>query len=169
MNNNDYSPINISNTEITIKYLIEFNQIHKIFNDSDFNKHLVHLIHNIFVDFRNFNKNKKDSKITYTIGISGSVASGKTYFANQMLNFLHLLLPTLNINLVSTDSFLLPNTELNKKGIMHQKGFPCSYDYVLLSKFFNTVKKNTLILLNYQCILKKQKMLFLIPIFLLKT
>jgi type I pantothenate kinase len=33
-----------------------------------------------------------------------------------------------NVALVTTDGFLLPNAELERRGILHRKGFPESYD-----------------------------------------
>jgi type I pantothenate kinase len=36
---------------------------------------------------------------------------------------------------VTTDGFLLPNAELERRGILHRKGFPESYDTAALLDF----------------------------------
>jgi type I pantothenate kinase len=44
------------------------------------------------------------------------------------------------VELVTTDGFLLPNTELEQRGILHRKGFPESYDTGALLGFVAAVK-----------------------------
>jgi len=41
---------------------------------------------------------------------------------------------------VTTDGFLLPNAELERRGILHRKGFPESYDTAALVDFVAAVK-----------------------------
>lgn len=47
---------------------------------------------------------------------------------------------TPNIALVTTDGFLYPNAELEKRGIAHRKGFPESYDRRALLRFVTEIK-----------------------------
>ena len=44
------------------------------------------------------------------------------------------------VGLVTTDGFLLPNRELEARGLMHRKGFPQSYDLRRLIRFMADVK-----------------------------
>jgi type I pantothenate kinase len=45
-----------------------------------------------------------------------------------------------NVSLVTTDGFLLPNAELERRGILHRKGFPESYDRRALTRFVVDIK-----------------------------
>ena len=47
---------------------------------------------------------------------------------------------TPSVELVTTDGFLLPNAELQRRGLMERKGFPESYDRRALLKFVSAVK-----------------------------
>ncbi|MDR1447744.1 MAG: dephospho-CoA kinase [Candidatus Ancillula sp.] len=64
----------------------------------------------------------------YIIGITGSVASGKSTIATQMAK-------ELNCKVVSTDSFLYTNSELTMRNLQDRKGFPESYDVAALREF----------------------------------
>ena len=44
------------------------------------------------------------------------------------------------VALVTTDGFLYPNAELQRRGLMHRKGFPESYDRKALLKFVIDIK-----------------------------
>lgn len=57
------------------------------------------------------------------IGITGSVAVGKTWLADALAAALPAPVAQL-----STDGFLLPNAELEARGLVLRKGFPESYD-----------------------------------------
>ena len=45
-----------------------------------------------------------------------------------------------HVELVTTDGFLLPNAELERRGILHRKGFPESYDRRALLRFVTAIK-----------------------------
>src|SRR5690606_21227182 len=45
-----------------------------------------------------------------------------------------------SVELVTTDGFLLPNAELERRGLMQRKGFPESYDRRALLRFVSEVK-----------------------------
>jgi type I pantothenate kinase len=45
-----------------------------------------------------------------------------------------------NVELITTDGFLYPNAELEKRGLMNRKGFPESYDRKRLLQFVADVK-----------------------------
>ena len=59
------------------------------------------------------------------VGLTGSVAVGKTWLAEAMVA---ALAPRSSVALISTDGFLLPNAELEARGLVLRKGFPESYD-----------------------------------------
>ena len=62
------------------------------------------------------------------IGIAGSVAVGKSTTARLLRELLAGWPEHPRVALVTTDGFLLPNAELERRGLMHRKGFPESYD-----------------------------------------
>lgn len=84
------------------------------------------------------NQNLPD--VPFIIGIAGSVAVGKSTTARLIQKLLQRLLPKDNIQLVTTDGFLYPNRELEKRGLMQRKGFPESYDMPKLIQFLDQVK-----------------------------
>ena len=76
----------------------------------------------------------------YIIGVAGSVAVGKSTTARLLRELMARWPETPQVQLVTTDGFLLPNAELEKRGIMHRKGFPESYDRRGLLRFVADVK-----------------------------
>ena len=67
---------------------------------------------------------KRDGKIPFVLGIAGSVAVGKSTTARVLRALLARWPDHPRVDLVTTDGFLLPNAELERRGIMHRKGFP---------------------------------------------
>jgi type I pantothenate kinase len=76
----------------------------------------------------------------FVIGVAGSVAVGKSTIARLLRELLSRWPDTPNVELVTTDGFLLPNAELARRGLMERKGFPESYDRRALLKFVSAVK-----------------------------
>jgi len=76
----------------------------------------------------------------FVIGIAGSVAVGKSTIARLLRDLLSRWEGTPEVELVTTDGFLLPNAELERRGLMERKGFPESYDRKALLRFVSTVK-----------------------------
>ena len=76
----------------------------------------------------------------FVIGIAGSVAVGKSTTARLMQELLARSELHRRVELITTDGFLLPNEELEKRGIMDRKGFPESYDRKALLSFMIDVK-----------------------------
>ena len=62
------------------------------------------------------------------IGIAGSVAVGKSTTARVLRALLARWPDHPRVDLVTTDGFLLPNAQLQARGLMKRKGFPESYD-----------------------------------------
>ncbi len=76
----------------------------------------------------------------YVIGIAGSVAVGKSTIARLLRLLLARWPEHPRVALVTTDGFLLPNAELERRGLMQRKGFPESYDRRALLRFVAQVK-----------------------------
>ena len=74
------------------------------------------------------------------IGLAGSVAVGKSTTARVLQQMLAHWPEHPNVALVTTDGFLLPNAELERRGLLHRKGFPESYDRKALLKFVIDIK-----------------------------
>jgi type I pantothenate kinase len=80
------------------------------------------------------------AKMPFIIGIAGSVAVGKSTSARVLAELLARWPNHPRVDLVPTDGFLLPNAELERRGIMHRKGFPESFDQASLLQFVADVK-----------------------------
>jgi type I pantothenate kinase len=76
----------------------------------------------------------------FVIGVAGSVAVGKSTTARLLQALLARWPEHPRVELVTTDGFLLPNAELEKRGLMSRKGFPESYDRRALTRFVSDVK-----------------------------
>jgi len=80
------------------------------------------------------------TKVPFVIGIAGSVAVGKSTTARLLQTLLARWPDHPHVDLVTTDGFLLSKAELTRRGIMHRKGFPESYDRRGLLRFVSDVK-----------------------------
>ncbi len=89
---------------------------------------------------RQFMGTPQAGKVPYVIGIAGSVAVGKSTFSRVLRAGLARWPDHPNVDLITTDGFLLPNSVLEQRGIMNRKGFPESYDQRRLLRFLADVK-----------------------------
>jgi type I pantothenate kinase len=78
--------------------------------------------------------------VPFIIGVAGSVAVGKSTVSRLLRELLSRWEGTPKVALVTTDGFLYSNEELEKRSIMHRKGFPESYDRLALIKFVSDIK-----------------------------
>ncbi|MDY3025092.1 type I pantothenate kinase [Streptococcus pluranimalium] len=78
----------------------------------------------------------------FIIGVSGSVAVGKSTTSRLLQLLLSRSHPDARVELVTTDGFLYPNQQLVEKGILNRKGFPESYDMPKLLNFLDAIKTN---------------------------
>ncbi len=79
-------------------------------------------------------------KVPFIIGVAGSVAVGKSTSSRILQTLLARWPGHPRVDLINTDGFLLPTAELEKRDIMHRKGFPESYDRHALLTFLSDIK-----------------------------
>jgi type I pantothenate kinase len=75
----------------------------------------------------------------FVIAVAGSVAVGKSTFARVLRTLLAQAGRT--VELVATDGFLWPTAILEKRNLMHRKGFPESYDLERMLAFLAELKE----------------------------
>ena len=63
-----------------------------------------------------------DSKVPFIIGVAGSVAVGKSTTGRVLRALLARWPNHPRVDLMTTDGFLLPNHELERRGLMNRKG-----------------------------------------------
>jgi type I pantothenate kinase len=98
--------------------------------------HAAGTLHRVAGDFLG----ERHERVPFVIGIAGSVAVGKSTTARLLQQLLASWPDTPHVELVTTDGFLLPNAELERRGLLHRKGFPESYDRRALLRFMAEVK-----------------------------
>jgi type I pantothenate kinase len=76
----------------------------------------------------------------FVIGLAGSVAVGKSTTARVLQQMLAHWPQNPSVALVTTDGFLLPNAELERRGLLGRKGWPESYDRKALLRFVMDLK-----------------------------
>lgn len=76
--------------------------------------------------------------MSFLIGLAGSVAAGKSTLAAQLAETERATGKTVEV--VSTDGFLLPNAELERRGLLGRKGFPESYDAGAFTAFLDALR-----------------------------
>ena len=81
-----------------------------------------------------------DHKVPFIIGVAGSVAAGKSTTARVLRALLARWPHHPSVDLMTTDGFLYPNRELERRGLMDRKGFQESFDIARLLEFLASVK-----------------------------
>lgn len=93
-------------------------------------------LHRITGDFLG----ERPAKTPFVIGVAGSVAVGKSTTARLLKELLSRWPETPRVELLTTDGFLYPNAELEKRDLLRRKGFPESYNRRALLRFVAEVK-----------------------------
>jgi type I pantothenate kinase len=93
-------------------------------------------LHRITSDFLG----ERPARTPFVIGVAGSVAVGKSTTARLLKELLSRWPNTPEVELVTTDGFLYPNAELERRNLLQRKGFPESYDRRALLRFVAEVK-----------------------------
>jgi type I pantothenate kinase len=83
---------------------------------------------------------ERASRVPFIIGVAGSVAVGKSTVSRLLKELLSRWDGTPSVEMITTDGFLYPNEELERRGLMARKGFPESYDRMALLQFIADVK-----------------------------
>ncbi len=83
---------------------------------------------------------ERPPRTPFIIGVAGSVAVGKSTTSRILRELLARWPGTPEVELVTTDGFLLPNAVLERRGLLYRKGFPESYDRRALLRFVAEVK-----------------------------
>ena len=83
---------------------------------------------------------RESKKQPFIIGVSGSVAVGKSTTSRLLQILLSRIVPGASVELVTTDGFLYPNSVLIEQDILNRKGFPESYDMEALLNFLDQLK-----------------------------
>ena len=90
--------------------------------------------------FKSIFLQEKNRSRPFIIGISGSVAVGKSTTSRLLQILLSRRFKWASVEMVTTDGFLYPNKVLEQKYILDRKGFPESYDMELLLNFLDSIK-----------------------------
>ena len=75
------------------------------------------------------------------IGITGSVSVGKSTISNIIKKLVTSPPINLSAQVISTDNFLFPNSQLQKDQILHRKGFPESFDHAAIIEFLSEISE----------------------------
>jgi type I pantothenate kinase len=79
-------------------------------------------------------------RVPFVIGVAGSVAAGKSTTSRVLQALLSRWPSHPQVDLMTTDGFLLPQQVLEARGLVHRKGFPESYDVRRLVRFMADLK-----------------------------
>ncbi len=82
---------------------------------------------------------RADAGRLVVVGIAGAVCVGKTTTSERLA----ALLDPIATEIVTTDGFLLPGAELERRGLLMRKGFPESYDEAAIREFLTAVRHGT--------------------------
>lgn len=91
-------------------------------------------------------QHEREKRDCLVIGLTGSVASGKTTLAGRIAAQLEA---ETQVETASTDGFLFTNDVLNDRGLAHRKGFPETYDRAAMAAALKAVRTGAAIFPTY--------------------
>lgn len=142
------TPLLLSEQELTtlrgINEQVSLGEVEDIFVPLSrlLNLHVAAVQH-LYQARRQFLGSTSPQRVTYIIGIGGSVAVGKSTYSRVLRACLAQWPDHAKVDLVTTDGFLYPNRILEQNGLMKRKGFPESYDQRRLLHFLADIKAGT--------------------------
>ena len=84
---------------------------------------------------------KELKKQPFIIGVSGSVAVGKSTTSRLLQILLSRTFENAKVELVTTDGFLYPNAILQERQLLNRKGFPAAINYSQVGTFNYVIKE----------------------------
>lgn len=135
--------------QITLEDIERFVSVNDILRLQDVQEVYLPIVQILSVYMRHYRERLQEIRVKlkqeqgsmpYIIGVSGSVAVGKSTFSRLLKELLSQVFVQQSVQLITTDGFLYPNQILEEKGLMDCKGFPESYDMGRLIDFLADVK-----------------------------
>ena len=118
------------------------------FTEQEINEIYAPIIQKLLSDHKRSSKTRTRTPQPLLIGITGSVSVGKSTISNIIKKLVTSPPINLSAQVISTDNFLFPNSQLQKNQILHRKGFPESFDHAAIIKFLSGItegKPNSII------------------------
>ena len=118
------------------------------FTEQEVNEIYAPIIQKLLSDHKRSLKTRTRTPQPLLIGITGSVSVGKSTISNIIKKLVTSPPINLSAQVISTDNFLFPNSQLQKNQILHRKGFPESFDHAAIIKFLSGItegKPNSII------------------------
>ena len=127
----------INNWEIT-----QTNDIaNSNFTQAEINEIYAPIVQRLISESRHSLKVRSGNLKPLLIGITGSVSVGKSTISNILQELFTRPPIDLEAQVISTDNFLFPNSQLQKDQILHRKGFPESFDYAAIISFLQEMSE----------------------------
>ena len=111
------------------------------FTEQEINEIYAPIIQKLLSDHKRSLKTRTRTPQPLLIGITGSVSVGKSTISNIIKKLVTSPPINLSAQVISTDNFLFPNSQLQKNQILHRKGFPESFDHAAIIEFLSEISE----------------------------
>ena len=111
------------------------------FTEQEINEIYAPIIQKLLSDHKRSLKTRTRTPQPLLIGITGSVSVGKSTISNIIKKLVTSPPINLSAQVISTDNFLFPNSQLQKDQILHRKGFPESFDHAAIIEFLSEISE----------------------------
>ncbi|MBT95752.1 MAG: type I pantothenate kinase [Acidimicrobiaceae bacterium] len=112
-----------------------------VFSDMEISNFYAPIVQRLIKDQASTRRTEHDKKKPLIIGVSGSVAVGKSTVSTILKKIMESSPTGLEAQVISTDNFLFSNSRLQKDQILHRKGFPESFDHGSIIKFLSAARE----------------------------